>query len=62
VPKPGRLVYRGINMADIVEGCKAENRFGFEEVAWLLLFGDLPTQKQLDVFTNVLAQARELPD
>lgn len=62
VPKPGRLVYRGINMSDIVEGCKAENRFGFEEVAWLLLFGDLPTQKQLDVFTNVLAQARELPD
>ena len=62
VPKPGRLVYRGINLSDIVDGCKAENRFGFEEVAWLLLFGDLPTQTQLDVFTKVLAQSRELPD
>jgi len=62
VPKPGRLIYRGIDMSEIVEGCKAENRFGFEEVAWLLLFGDLPTKEQLDAFTRVLAEARELPD
>ena len=62
VPKEGRLVYRGVNMSDIVEGCKKENRFGFEEVAWLLIFGDLPTKKQLDAFTKVLAEARELPD
>ena len=61
VPKEGRLIYRGINMSDIVKGCKDENRFGFEEVAWLLLFGDLPTRTQLDAFTNTLAQARELP-
>lgn len=62
VPKEGRLIYRGINMSDIVAGCKAENRFGFEEVAWLLLFGDLPTKSQLSAFTNTLAQARELPN
>ena len=62
VPKDGRLVYRGIDMSDIVNGCKAENRFGFEEVAWLLLFGDLPTKSQLEAFTNTLARARELPD
>ena len=62
VPKQGRLAYRGINMSDIVEGCKAENRFGFEEVAWLLLFGDLPTSGQLKAFRKVLAEARELPD
>lgn len=62
VPKEGRLVYRGINMSDIVAGCKADNRFGFEEVAWLLLFGDLPTASELDAFKNTLAQARELPD
>lgn len=61
VPKEGRLIYRGINMSDIVKGCKEENRFGFEEVAWLLLFGDLPTRTQLEAFTNTLAQARELP-
>ncbi len=62
VPREGRLFYRGINMSDIVKNCKEENRFGFEEVVWLLLFGDLPTKEQLDVFTSVLAQARELPD
>ena len=49
-------------MSDIVKNCKQENRFGFEEVVWLLLFGDLPTKEQLDAFTSVLAQARELPD
>ena len=62
VPREGRLFYRGINMSDIVKNCKQENRFGFEEVVWLLLFGDLPTKGQLDAFTSVLAQARELPD
>ncbi len=62
VPKDGRLNYRGINMSEIVSGCQAENRFGYEEVAWLLLFGDLPTKKQLDHFTNLLAECRELPD
>lgn len=62
VPKDGRLIYRGINMSDIVTGCQQENRFGYEEVAWLLLFGDLPTKKQLSSFTKMLAQSRELPD
>jgi len=62
VPREGRLFYRGINMSDIVKNCKQEDRFGFEEVVWLLIFGDLPTKEQLDVFTSVLAQARELPD
>lgn len=62
VPKDGRLVYRGIDMSEIVKNCEAENRFGFEEVAWLLLFGDLPTQKQLDGFCTLLAECRELPD
>ncbi len=62
VPKDGRLVYRGIDMSEIVKNCEAENRFGFEEVAWLLLFGDLPTQAQLDAFSALLAECRELPD
>lgn len=62
VPKDGRLVYRGIDMSEIVKNCESENRFGFEEVAWLLLFGDLPTQKQLDGFCTLLAECRELPD
>ncbi len=62
VPKEGRLTYRGIDMSEIVRDCMEKNRFGFEEVAWLLLFGDLPTQKQLDRFCELLAECRELPD
>ena len=42
IPDKGELTYRGINIEDIVRGCDAENRFGFEEVAWLLIFGHLP--------------------
>lgn len=62
VPKQGRLVYRGINMSDIVANCEKENRFGYEEVVWLLLFGLLPTQKQLSWFRELLAYCRELPE
>ncbi len=62
VPKNGRLIYRGINMADIVEACERENRFGYEEVVWLLIFGALPTKEQLARFREVLSTCRELPD
>lgn len=62
VPIPGELVYRGISIQDIVEGCQKENRFGFEEVMWLLLFGRLPTAKQLAGFCEILADCRELPE
>lgn len=60
-PVDGELVYRGINVKDIVEGCRRENRFGFEEVAWLLLFGSLPTTAQLSHFRDILDEYRELP-
>ena len=62
VPKEGHLYYRGIDINDIVKGCTSENRFGFEEVIWLLIFGTLPTQSQLDGFNEALAQLRELPE
>lgn len=62
VPKEGKLIYRGINMSDIVENCEKENRFGYEEVVWLLIFGILPTKEQLEHFKKVLAVCRELPD
>ena len=51
---PGKLFYRGINVEDIVKGCVAENRFGFEETVYLLLFGKLPTKEQLAEFTKLL--------
>ncbi len=62
VPREGHLYYRGYNMEDIVNTCIEEDRFGFEEVVYLLLFGSLPTKKQLDDFGNILAQCRELPE
>lgn len=62
VPKEGKLIYRGIDMNEIVADCQKENRFGYEEVSWLLLFGDLPTERQLKKFREVLAECRELPD
>ncbi len=62
VPRPGRLKFRGIDVKEIVAGCRKEDRFGFEEVAWLLIFGSLPTPEQLKNFSNVLAECRELPD
>ena len=62
VPREGHLKFRGIDMESIVNSCIEENRFGFEEVAWLLLFGTLPTSQELDFFKNVLSRHRELPD
>ncbi len=62
VPKPGVLKYRGLNINEIVEACERENRFGFEEVAYLLLFGSLPTREQLDLFTDILGACRFLPE
>lgn len=62
IPTHGRLLYRGIDIEEIVRDCQSENRFGFEEVVWLLLFGSLPTQQQLDDFKDLLAYSRQLPD
>ncbi len=62
VPKKGVLKYRGVNINNIVEACEKENRFGFEEVAYLLLFGSLPTREQLAFFKNAIGVCRELPE
>ena len=61
VPCEGKLFYRGIDIEDIVKGFLDENRFGFEEVTYLLLFGELPTAKRLENFTNLLSEYRTLP-
>lgn len=62
VPKDGVLKYRGININDIIAACERENRFGFEEVVYLLLFGTLPTSGQLDLFKDILSDCRVLPE
>ena len=61
-PCPGKLIYRGVNIEEIVEEAYRNDRFVFEEVIWLLLFGSLPTQSQLDEFCELLAEHRALPD
>ena len=61
IPCEGELYYRGINIEELVRGFISENRFGYEETAYLLLFGKLPTQKQLENFSGLLADYRELP-
>ena len=61
VPVEGKLFYRGIDVEDIVHGFLKEKRFGFEEVTYLLLFGELPSEKRLANFNKVLAEYRTLP-
>lgn len=59
---PGELYYRGIPIQDLINGFIAEKRFGFEETAYLLLFGKLPTHVELNHFFKMLADYRRLPD
>lgn len=61
VPCPGKLYYRGYNVEDLVHGFVKEHRFGFEETAYLLIFGTLPNAKELKEFTDLLASYRTLP-
>lgn len=61
VPIPGELMYRGINVYDLVNGFLSDGHFGFEETVYLLLFGNLPNKQQLDEFTDMLAEYRTLP-
>ncbi len=61
VPDDGRLFYRGFDVNDLINNCVKEDRFGFEEVVWLLLFGYLPSERQLNHFTKLLEDVRELP-
>lgn len=60
-PQEGKLFYRGYDVEDIVKGFTSENRFGFEEVAYLLLFGELPNKENLDEFNKLLDYYRTLP-
>lgn len=62
IPKDGKLSYRGYDLKDIIADCVKEDRFGFEEVVWLLIFGTLPTRDQIAEIRNVLGEGRSLPD
>ena len=60
-PIEGELYFQGYSVENLIEG-DLDSHFGFEEVTYLLLFGDLPTQAQLDEFLDILGNYRELPD
>lgn len=61
IPCNGKLYYRGIDIEDLVSGFIKEKRFGFEEVTYLLLLGELPSTTELDNFKSILASYRTLP-
>lgn len=61
VADEGRLSYRGIDVAEIVSACEKEKRFGFEETCYLILFGKLPTEKELAEFNSVMGELRHVP-
>ena len=62
VPVPGRLIYRGYDIEDLVKGFIGDERYGFEESAYLLLFGQLPDQKAQKDFQQLLALYQRLPE
>ena len=61
MPIEGQLIYRGYDVRDLVGNAVKENRFGFEEVVYLLLMGDLPNKDELAAFRQIIAENRPLP-
>lgn len=62
LPIDGELIYRGININDLIAGSRKENRYSFEETAYLLMMGQLPAAQKLYKFCDTLAASRELPE
>ena len=60
-PDEGKLFYRGYDVEKLIDGYVKENRYGFEECAFILLFGTLPTKEQLDAFKDLIAEYSTLP-
>lgn len=60
-PCDGKLYYHGYDVEDLIGGFIKDKRFGFEEVTYLLMFGELPNRSQLDTFTKTLARLRTIP-
>ncbi len=58
---PGKLIYRGYNVEDLVADAEKNHQFGYEQCVYLLLFGELPKKTQLERFTNFLGECRALP-
>ena len=61
IPADGKLIFRGYDLRDIIEKAVSEDRFGFEEIVYLLLTGELPDKRQLEEFNALISDNRELP-
>lgn len=61
IPCEGKLFYHGVDIEKLVDGFIIDNRFGFEETVYLLLFGKLPNRKELEAFCAILSDYRSLP-
>ncbi len=61
IPCKGELYYRGYRIENLVDGFQKSGRFGFEETAYLLLFGELPNEEELEEFKQILSTCRRLP-
>ena len=61
IPMEGKLYYRGYDIEDLVNNVILEDRYGFEEISYLLMMGELPKKSQLDTFNRLLGDHRELP-
>lgn len=61
IPVEGKLYYRGYSIEDLVNSYIEEERFGFEEITYLLILGSLPTRSELEYFKKLLGTKRELP-
>lgn len=59
---PGKLIYRGYDIEDLIKDAESTDQFGYEQTVYLLLFGELPTQSQLDEFREFLGSKRVLPE
>ncbi len=62
IPVPGRLVYRGYDVVDLIRDAERNDQYCYEQCAYLLLMGELPTQKELDIFREYLGTYRTLPE
>ncbi len=62
VPIEGELYYRGVSIYDLVDGFTRDGRFGYEETAYLLLFGELPGSEELERWNRLLSYARRFPE
>lgn len=62
IPVDGKLLYRGIDVEDIVKACLKEERYGYEETSYLLLFGELPNKEQLKMYNQILGENRDVPN